>query len=69
MKSKKTKKCLFCWEKEMNRCVHCNAKLYKFNEEQLLEIVSDFTTMEKRYCCKKCFKEYYDLKRNRVNNV
>ena len=42
-------------------CIHCNAKINEFNEEQFIEVVSDFTTMEKRYCCIACFKKYYDL--------
>lgn len=48
--------------KDRDRCIHCNTKLNEFPENRLLEIVSDFTTMEKRYCCKKCFCKYYDLR-------
>lgn len=48
-------------EIKSNKCIHCNAKINEFNEEQFIEVVSDFTTMEKRYCCKTCFKKYYDL--------
>ena len=45
-----------------NKCLHCNTKINEFNEEQFIEVVSDFTTMEKRYCCKKCFSKYYKFK-------
>lgn len=43
-------------------CIHCNTKINAFNEEQFMEVVSDFTTMEKHYCCKKCFIKYYKFK-------
>ena len=42
----------------MNKCLHCDTKI---NEGQFIEVVSDFTTMEKRYCCKKCFIKYYKI--------
>lgn len=48
-------------ETKSNKCLHCNTKINEFNEEQFIEVVSDFTTMEKRYCCMVCFKKYYDL--------
>lgn len=44
-----------------NRCLHCNSKINDFNEEQFIEVVSDFTTIEKRYCCKKCFIKFYTI--------
>lgn len=43
------------------RCLHCNTKINELNEEQFIEVVTNFATMEKRYCCKTCFKKYYDL--------
>ena len=43
------------------RCLHCDTKLDALNEEHFIEVVSDFTTMEKRYCCKKCFVKYYKI--------
>ena len=43
-------------------CIYCNTKINALNEEQFIEVVSDFTTMEKRYCCKKCFMKYYKFK-------
>ena len=42
-------------------CLHCNTKINELNEEQFIEVVSDFTTMEKRYCCNKCFIKYYKI--------
>ena len=48
-------------EVNYNRCIHCNTKVNEFNEEQFMEVVSDFTTMEKKYCCKKCFVQYYKI--------
>ena len=42
-------------------CLHCNTKIDELNEEQFIEVVSDFTTMEKRYCCNKCFIKYYKI--------
>ena len=48
-------------ELKNNKCLHCNIKINGLNEDQFIEVVSDFTTMEKRYCCKKCFIEYYKI--------
>ena len=36
------------WEIKSNKCIHCNAKINEFNEEQFIVVVSDFTTMEKK---------------------
>ena len=44
-----------------DQCVHCNTKINEFNEEQFVEVVIDFSTMEKRYCCEKCFIKYYKI--------
>ena len=44
-----------------DHCVHCDTKINELNEEQFVEVVSDFTTMEKRYCCEKCFVKYYQI--------
>lgn len=49
-------------EIKSNRCLHCNYPIYEFNESRFLEVVSDFKTMEKRYCCFSCFEKYYDLR-------
>ena len=51
----------FCKKVNYNSCLHCDTKINEFNEEQFIEVVSDFTTMEKRYCCKKCFIKYYKI--------
>lgn len=43
-----------------NRCIHCNKKISEFNEERHIETIFDETIEEKRYCCKKCFKRFYE---------
>ena len=46
-------------------CIHCNTKIIKINEinkELLVEVVSDFRIVEKRYCCKKCYIRFYKFK-------
>ena len=42
-----------------DHCVHCDTKLNGFNKDHFVEVISDFSTMEKRYCCEKCFIKYY----------
>ena len=44
------------------RCLHCNTKINELNEEQFIEVVTNFATTEKRYCCNKCFIKYYKFK-------
>lgn len=45
----------------MTKCLHCNYEINGFNEEDFIEVISDFTTMETRFCCKNCFVKHYDL--------
>ena len=47
---------------DYTHCLHCDTKINEFNEEQFIELISDFTTIEKRYCCEKCFIKYYKFK-------
>ena len=44
-------------------CIHCDKPLkeQEFNEDHFVEVISDFSTMEKRYCCEKCFIKYYKI--------
>ena len=44
-----------------DHCVHCDKKIDDFNKDYFVEGISDLTTMEKRYCCKKCFFKYYKV--------
>ena len=44
-----------------DHCLHCDTKINGLNEEHFVEVISDFTTMEKRYCCEKCFIKYYKI--------
>ena len=44
-----------------DHCVHCDTKINDFNKDHFVEVISDFTTMEKRYCCEKCFIKYYKI--------
>ena len=47
---------------DYTHCLHCDTKINEFNEEQFIELISDFTTIEKRYCCEKWFIKYYKFK-------
>lgn len=46
---------------DYTHCSHCNTKINDFNKDRFVEVISDFSTMEKSYCCEKCFIKYYEI--------
>ena len=45
-------------------CIYCDTKINAFNEEQFIEVVSDFTTMEKDIVVKNVLWNIINLKEN-----
>lgn len=42
------------------RCIHCNNKITNINENYRIETIYDGVYREFRYCCFKCFNQYYN---------
>ena len=46
------------------RCIHCNNKITNINENYRIETIYDGVYREFRYCCVKCFHQFYNIEYN-----